>query len=84
VTFSDNLAGQWSAWGKPFEEIINKIKANTANHQPEMSVLETIIASILSKAIAAGYRHDIKEPDALAAYITGYLASMRMMPREVL
>ena len=70
----------WTAFGKPFAEVLDKMHLDNKPMQ-RMSVVEAMFSALLTRAIkAARERGDVEQPEALAAYITGFLAHTQMMP----
>lgn len=75
---------KWTALATPMEEIFDKVKATFKKENVRLSVIETVMAVALSRAVkaafAAGYNDN--NCDAFAAYVTGYLSAVPALPKH--
>ena len=71
----------WQEMGRPYEQIIEKIKKDNPPIA-KMSVVEMLFANCIKTAIESSHKHELKTDHDLAAYIVGYLSSLGFMPKS--
>ena len=77
---SEDFLKNWTSIGSPFESLLEKVKTKL-EPQKRMSVIEVVFCHLFKSAIDAAFKNNLKESTEIAAFMTGYLSSMRMMPK---